>query len=170
MDPQSHSLEEVENFLQARIRILSFLSDSHREQVIRAAQEMMAKEMPPTFVLSSARSMARQFAEEEEETEQPLDSDLQKFISENAIPAEEQVSAKRQPRSEAKAREREQFSANVRQLLREARSARQPHERKKMRRELMGIDQRRLRRVLGKEGQELSDQIREILLQSTDLR
>jgi hypothetical protein len=58
----------------------------------------------------------------------------------------------------------------VKRLLREARSARQPHERKKLRRELMGIDQRRLRRVLGREGQELSDQIREALLNSTDLR
>jgi hypothetical protein len=162
--------QELDERLSARIRVYSALSESHREEILRAVRDLIGREMPPTFVLSSARSLARQFAEEEEEAEQPLDSERQQFIAENAVAPEERVSARRQPRSEAKAREREQFSANVKQLLREARSARQPHERKKLRRELMGIDQRRLRRALGREGQELSDQIREVLLSSTDLR
>ena len=170
MELQGQSPEELSQFLESRIRIFTFLNDAHREAILNAVREMSSRDMPQTFVLSSARTMAREFAEEEEVEAQPLDSERQKFIEENALPPEEQIGSQRRPRNEAKAREREQFGANVRALLREARSARQPHERKKLRRELMGIDRQKLRRALGKEGQELSDQIHEILLQSTDLR
>ena len=170
MELQGLSPEELSSYLDSRIRILSVLNDAHREEILQAVREMVARDMPRAFVLSSARSLAQQFASEEEEAEQPEDAERQRFIEENALPPEERVQPKRQPRSEAKAREREEFTANVRRMLREARSARQPHERKKMRRMLMGIDQQKLRRVLGREGQELSDEIREILLNSTDLR
>ena len=170
MELRDLSPEALADYLNSRIRAFSALNDAHREQILQSVREMAGREMPPTFVLSSARSLAREYAEAEEESEQPLDADRQRFIETNAVPPEQRIPARRQPRSEAKAREREQFSTNVRQLLREARAARQPHERKKMRRMLMGIDQQKLRRALGREGQELSEQIREILLNSTDLR
>ncbi|MBW3622134.1 MAG: hypothetical protein KY468_01835 [Armatimonadetes bacterium] len=170
MELRGLSSRELSDHLESRIRIYSTLDESHQEQILQSVHEMIARDMPPAFILSSARSLARQFAEEEEEAEQPTDSERQRFIEENALPPDERVSSRRQPRSEAKAREREQFTANVRQLLREARAAKQPHERKKLRRMLLGIDRQKLRRVLGREGQDLSDQIQEILLQSTDLR
>jgi hypothetical protein len=39
-----------------------------------------------------------------------------------------------------------------------------------MRRALLGVDQAKLRRTLGQEGQRMAEEIRSLLLRSTDLR
>jgi hypothetical protein len=170
MEPQSLTSEELYALLNSRIRLFSSLSDARREQILQLVQDQVARKMPIEFVISSARSMIQQFAAEDEEALHPPDRERQRFIEENALPPEERVSARSQPRRETKAREREELAQRIRGLLQEARSARQPHERKKMRRLLMGVDQARLRRTLGAEGDEMCEQISSLLLQSTDLR
>lgn len=157
-------------WLTERVRTYRTLNPEDREQVQRGVRDLSSRNVPPTFLLSSARALARELAAQAEETDQPADAERQKFIEANALPPDERISARRQPRSEAKARERDAYLAGVRRLVREARSAHQPHERKRLRRELMGVDQKRLRRILGVEGVELSEQIRELLLRSSDLR
>jgi hypothetical protein len=170
MEPQSLTSEELYALLNTRIRLFASLSDARREQVLRLVQDQVSRKMPIEFILSSARSVVNEYAAEEEEALHPPDEERRRFIEAHALPPEERVSAKSQPRREAKAREREELALRVRDLLGEARSARQPHERKKMRRLLMGLDQARIRRTLGTEGEELCQQIAAILLQSTDLR
>jgi hypothetical protein len=170
MEPQDLSSEELEELLKKRIRVFATLEEEERKAVAAFAREQIARRMPFDFVLSSARTLARQKAAEAEEEEHPGDLERRQFIEANALPPEERVSARSQPRREAKAREREALAARIRELLREARSARQPHERKRMRRMLLGVDQAKLRRSLGREGQRLVEEIQALLLQSADLR
>jgi len=170
MELQGLSSDELHDFLKERIRAYSTLSDADRSQVLRLSESLLKRRMPAAFVLSSARSAAHELAARAEEEAHPIDGDRQRFIETHALPPEERVPAHRQPRREAKAREREEFVANVRQLLREAGSARQPYERKKMRRLLLGIDRDHLRRALGHEGQEIADAIQTHLRRLSDLR
>jgi hypothetical protein len=164
------SAEEIAELFTKRIRIFEALSERDKGEVIAYAKEQIEREMPFDFILSGSRSIARRLAAEEEEDEHPEDLERQKFIEENALPPDERISAKSQPRKETKVREREALEARIRALLREARSAQRPHERRHMRRALLGVDQAKLRRTLGQEGQRMAEEIRSLLLRSTDLR
>lgn len=140
-----------------------------RERVLAMAGEMQRKGLPDSFIFSSVRSTARLLLEVTEEPRPPLPEEAQQLLAQNPS-REPQVSARRRPRSEVKAAERDHLLHATRALIREARSAKQLHERKKMRRSLLAIDQGRLRRVLGRDANDLCAQINECLDRSGDLR
>jgi len=118
--------------------------------------------MPAPFVASSLRSTAEVLQEmrtDEEHGDHVIRREhVRRFIEQNAVP-ESQNPARYQPQKENKRNERERLQQNVAQLLREARLSRARHEVKKTRNMLLKVDQRELRRVLGREGDDLCRQI-----------
>jgi hypothetical protein len=87
--------------------------------------------------------------------------DVRRFIAENAVPPSRH--ARIEPRRETRQAERERLVRFTTTAIREARSAKARHEIKKTRNVLLRIDQRELRRVLGKDADEFCRQINTIL-------
>ncbi|MGV3720856.1 MAG: hypothetical protein ACO1SX_08090 [Actinomycetota bacterium] len=138
------------------------LEPEHWERLRQMAAELHAKGLPEAFIISSLRSTAEVLAELREEEARPDNvfqrAEVRRFIEENALPDGEQ-SKRLVLRRERKREERESLHANTCRLLREARQSRARHEVKKTRNMLLKVDQRELRRVLGREGDELCRQI-----------
>jgi hypothetical protein len=93
---------------------------------------------------------------------------VRRFIEENAVPSGAPTLRFNQ-RRERKREERERLHANTCSLLREARQSRARHEVKKTRNMLLKVDQRELRRVLGREGDELCRQINTWLRSTSEM-
>lgn len=155
MQANKRDREDLAEALRQSVADYGALSPEEQETVLSMAETLIRRDLPLEFVAAAVRSTSGLMLELREAERAQRDRP---------------VSAKQQPRREAKAREREALLQSVRRLLREARSAKQPYERKKLRRTLMGIDQAYLRRVLGREAQELCAQINECLRNWRDLR
>jgi hypothetical protein len=156
LEPNDLDLDELTNGMP--------LADEDRERLVEMAQDLARRQMPREFILVALRSTAQVLGDmrREEAAGEGLNrADVRRFIEENAIapPVPERLSARR----EWKQAERERLSAHTSSLIRDARCARSRHEIKKTRRELLKVDQRHLRRVLGSEGEELCNQISSIL-------
>lgn len=138
------------------------LAPEHRERLRQIAAELHARGMPEAFIMSSVRSTAQVLSELREEEARPDNvfqrEEVRRFIEANALPESEQ-GRRLILRRERKREERESLHANTCRLLREARQSRARHEVKKTRNMLLKVDQRELRRVLGREGDELCRQI-----------
>ncbi|HEY3283605.1 MAG TPA: hypothetical protein VGN26_15165 [Armatimonadota bacterium] len=143
------------------------LGQEDQDRLLDMAEGQLEKRLPDVFVWAGVRSTSALLLEMSGSAQ---DVSVRQFMEQNASSLRDAGSARTQPRREVKLRARERLLESTRGLLREARSARQPHERKKMRRTLLGLDQRHLIRVLGREGQELCHQINDYLSRSRDLR
>lgn len=124
------------------------------------ANTLRNRGLPEAFVASSLQSTAEVLREMREEEERPDNvfqrEEVRHFIEQNAVtPTRERYNLRR----ERKREEREQLQAHATRLLREARQARGRHEVKKTRNSLLKLDQRELRRTLGREGDDLCRQI-----------
>lgn len=155
MHTNNRDRKELADALRQSVADYGALSPEEQESVLAMADTLIQRDLPLEFVAAAVRSTSGLMLELRE--------------AERAQ-RERPVSPKQHPRREAKLREREALLQATRKLLREARSAKQPYERKKLRRTLMGIDQAYLRRVLGREAQELCAQINECLRNWRDLR
>lgn len=123
------------------------------------------RRLPEPFIQSALRAteeVLHALASDSEAADQPLErEEVRRFMEETgALPA----SRVRQPTvKETRRVERERTLALVQELIREARTAHGRHEIKKTRSRLLKIDQRRLRRELGADGEALCREIAAIL-------
>jgi hypothetical protein len=149
---------ETIDFLEAQFPAIKCLSEDQRRQLVDMAERLLRRNLPEAFVLASVRSAFR------------LMLDLDAEEGDLGAGDAGRVKSRQVPRKEAKSAEREALLQHTRRLIREAKAAKQPYERKKLRRVLMSIDQAYLRRVLGKDAVELCMQINEFLRDCRDLR
>ena len=151
----------LEALVQKYVPFFNQMIPGDRERLCEMAANLQKRGMPAPFIGSSLRSTAdvlRELRHEEERADNVFQREnVRRFIEQNAVAEPSQPSY--HPRRERKREERERLQANTVQLLREARTARGRHEVKKTRNMLMKVDQRELRRVLGKEGDDLCRQI-----------
>jgi hypothetical protein len=165
-----HAPEALETLVEQSVPFFSQMAPVNQKRLRDIAANLLERSLPPSFIASSLRSTAQVLQEigpEGEREGEPqgarADSvfqreEVQRFIQEHAI-TESGRRVPYQPRRERKREERERLHANTARLIREARLARGRHEVKKTRNLLLKVDQRELRRVLGKEGDELCRQI-----------
>jgi len=148
------------------------LAAEHRERLRAMAAELQSRDLPEAFIISSLRSTAEVLADLSEDDARPDNvfqrEEVRRFIEANALPESEQAK-QFNVRRERKREERESLHSNTMRLLREARQSRARHEVKKTRNMLLRVDQRELRRVLGREGDELCRQINTWLRSTADM-
>jgi hypothetical protein len=152
----------VDALLAQSIPDVADLAPELQQRLREMAADLLSRSLPVSFIKTSLRSTAevlRDLHEDETRPDNVLQrEDVRRFIEENAVPEAEQR-LRFHPRRERKREERERLHANTCRLLREARQSRARHEVKKTRNMLLKVDQRELRRVLGREGDELCRQI-----------
>jgi hypothetical protein len=152
----------VDALLAQAIPDFADLAPEQQQRLREIAADLLGRSLPVSFIktsLSSTAEVLRDLHEDETRPDNVLQrEDVKRFIAENALPESEQR-RHFHPRRERKREEREQLHANTCRLLREARQSRARHEVKKTRNMLLKVDQRELRRVLGREGDELCRQI-----------
>jgi hypothetical protein len=137
-------------------------ADQHR--ITSLARGLMERGMDLPFVLAGVRSSAEVLADLEVAGEDPVMSrpEVRRFVEENS--GFTRVSSGAVFRgNDVKRSERERLQQKTVSAIREARRSRGRHEVKKTRNTLMKIDQRELRRHLGREGDELCREINTIL-------
>jgi hypothetical protein len=137
------------------------LSTEDQARLREMAATLSGKGMPPDFVASSLRATAevlRDLRDDEVAGSIFQREHVRRFIEQHAVP-EPPRRLRYNPRSERKQEERDRLQSNTLRLLREARQARARHEVKKTRNMLLKVDQRELRRRLGREGEDLCRQI-----------
>jgi hypothetical protein len=158
MDPQDPKWETL---LQQMVPAFGRLEADDQARLRAMAADLYARSLPAAFVSSSLRSTAEVLQEMRECTDRPENlfrrEDVQRFIEQNAVSAD--ATPANNGRRERKREERERLYTYTVGLLREARQARGRHEVKKTRNMLLKLDQREVRRVLGREGDELCRQI-----------
>ena len=151
-----------ESLVVEHVPFFAQLSPTEQQQLLQMAANLQERGMPPAFVASSLRSTAEVLREMREEEDRPDNvfqrETVRQFIQQNAVPDSAQRGGYH-PRRERKREERERLQANTLHLIREARQARGRHEVKKTRNSLLKLDQRELRRLLGREGDDLCRQI-----------
>jgi cytochrome P450 len=143
------------------------LAPEDQSRLQAMAAEMAERELPEPFVREALRSTAgvlRELREEENgQTEAWRQEHVRRFIEQNAVSSApgsggRPVGAEPQ-RRERKREERDRLMAYLTSLLHEARRAHGRHEVKKTRGMLLKVDQREVRRTLGRDGEELCRQI-----------
>lgn len=160
-----YNSEDLRDFLASRIRSFSLLEPEDQEEILAMAQALKEKGHPPSFILSGIRSTIRLLLQMKEEVEPPVPEEVKSLLGSSILPPYERVTPRQQPRKESKAREKEGLQQYLWNLIKEAKSAKHPHERKKLRRDLLALDRGHIRRVLGREGQEICSQINLLLNQ-----
>jgi cytochrome P450 len=167
-------MDGFENFETEEERLLSIvgpdyqtLAPEDQARLQEMAAEMAERALPEPFVREALRSTAgvlRELREEEKgHTETWRQEHVRQFIEQNAVPSAPGV-GNRPPgaepqRRERKREERERLMTYLTSLLHEARRAHGRHEVKKTRGMLLKVDQREVRRTLGRDGEELCRQI-----------
>jgi hypothetical protein len=150
--------------LYGEIEILSHLSPEDQQRIISLARGLVERGMALPFVLAGARSTAAVLADLEESGVDPVMErpEVRRFVAQNGA-----VTLPSRPPlvrgNDVKRAERERLQQKTVAAIREARRSRGRHEIKKTRSVLMRIDQRELRHHLGREGDELCQQINTIL-------
>lgn len=151
---------EIEALLERHVPFAAELEPADRRRLAEIAMTLTRRNLPPAFIASSLRSTAevlRELREEERARDELFQQEhVRRFIEQNAV---REPSGGYSVRRERRREERERLQANTQRLLREARLARGRHEIKKTRNMLLKVDQRELRRLLGREGEELCRQI-----------
>lgn len=136
------------------------LSPEDVERLAHIREDLRQRNLPDSFIRAALRSTAdvlRDLRDESSHSQQVLRrAEVQQFIRENGTLSEPGAPTMRK---ETRREEKERLQANVVILLRQARLSRGRHEVKRFRSQLLRIDQRELRRVLGGEGDELCRQI-----------
>lgn len=160
---QETASAEVEALIRDQVPGFGLLAPADQERLRRIAADLFARRMPGAFVVSSLRSTAdvlRELREDEETSDGILQREpVRRFIEQNAVTGKDAGAARPVIRGERRREERDLLQTAATHLLREARLARGRHEVKKTRNMLLKLDQRELRRVLGREGDDLCRQI-----------
>ena len=151
-----------DDFIRQHVPQFHQLAPADQERLRQISSDLAERGMPIPFIVSSLKSTAevlRDLRDEEERTDNVFQREhVRRFIEQNSI-TEARPSGRINMRRERKREERDRLQAMTVQLIREARLARARHEVKKTRNMLLKVDQRELRRVLGKEGDDLCRQI-----------
>jgi hypothetical protein len=125
------------------------------------AADLLQRGFAAPFVKASLLSTAevlKELQEDEHRADDPFRREgVRRFIEANAVP--DVVGPRFTPRRERRREERDRLQTHTLHLIRQARSARGRHEVKKTRSMLLKVDQRELRRELGREGEEMCRQI-----------
>jgi hypothetical protein len=155
-------LAALEALLEEQVPGLNRVPLDDQDRIRKMARDLHARRMPFPFILSSVRA-SLQVLQEIRQDEERADNiyqreNVRRFIEENAV-QEPRPRGRTQPRRERRREEREQLQAQAARLIREARLARGRHEVRKTRNMLLKLDQRELRRQLGREGDDLCRQI-----------
>jgi Xaa-Pro aminopeptidase len=162
MELQNLDKKEMVKFLSERVERFNQLSKSDQDRLVSIAQVMSARHFSEEVILAGVNSTASVMEDLSPDPDDIMNSEqVQKFLRENVTP--ERRKPPRRPAREVKQVEREDFLESINSTLREARSVKGRHEIKKMRRILLGIDQRNMRQVLGRDAEEPIREIRTLL-------
>lgn len=149
--------------LTQEIDALRLLRSEDQRRLLAMARGLAGKGMSLPFVLAGVRASAEVLVDlEQDGSDSVLNRpEVRRFLEENATTADRVGPVFRG--NDVKRMERERLTQRVVGAIREARRSRGRHEIKKTRSALMKIDQRELRRRLGREGDELCREINTIL-------
>lgn len=155
-------LSAMDPLMETNVPFFGQLAPADQARLRELAADLRQRQMPDAFIASSLRSTAevlRDLRQDEERGDNIFQREhVRQFIEQNAV-TDAASSGRYNPRRERKREERDRLQANTLRLLREARQAHGRHEVKKTRNMLLKVDQRELRRVLGREGDDLCRQI-----------
>ncbi|MFN3652714.1 MAG: hypothetical protein ACK47B_24310 [Armatimonadota bacterium] len=153
--------EDLDRMIESYVPAWGRMAAEDQSRLRDMAANLVERGMPAAFIGASLRSSAEVLRDLNEEESRPDNifarEHVKRFIEENAV--QDTGPRTYHPRRERKREERERLQANTQKLIREARLARGRHEVKKTRNSLLKVDQRELRRILGKEGDDLCRQI-----------
>jgi hypothetical protein len=165
MDAHHQAVEEdLERSLIQYVEQLADLSADKRSRVLEMALELHRRRLPSPFILAGIRSTAALLNDLEREGEADgvmRRPEVRDFIEANAAPPGD--GAEIDTRKDVKSGERDRLRQSIIAAVRDARRSKARHEIKKTRNVLMKIDQRHVRRALGREGDELCHEINRIL-------
>jgi hypothetical protein len=133
-----------------------------RERLMGMARSLHARGLPAQFIYAALRSSAAVLADDGEESasqEAMQRPEVRHFIEANTAESDGVIDN----RKDVKSSERERLRQSIIAAVRDARRSKARHEIKKTRSVLMKIDQRHVRRALGREGEELCHEINRIL-------
>lgn len=139
------------------------LSEGGRERLREISREMLRRNLPPEVLLSGLRSTAALLFEQESAERVRIQSPhVQEFLEANGG---KQIArtARAVPRRETKVVARERLHERLNSLLTQARSARRKHEIMSVRRDLLGVEQAYVRRILGVDANVICDEMNEWL-------
>jgi hypothetical protein len=157
-------------YLAEQIPQLDHATEAQRDRLLCITRALIGRSMPTSVILSSVRSTAG-VLDDLDAPPHPDDvmqrEEVRRFIAENAVPRTRRE--RLEPGREARRTQRERLYNLTTAAIRDARSSKARHEIKKTRNVLMKIDQRELRRVLGKEADDLCRQINTILREMAPL-
>jgi Xaa-Pro aminopeptidase len=150
------------------IDALARLAPEDQQRLVGMARDLAEQGMAPPFVIAGVRSSAEVLAElKVEERESAMNRpEVRRFIEENAVSSRSGAVFRG---NDVKRAERERLHQQVVSAIRDARRSYGRHEVKKTRNMLLKIDQRELRRRLGREGDELCREINTILRAKTPM-
>jgi hypothetical protein len=156
--------ERLWQYITERLPGLEMTPEARRVQLLRLTRSLLARPWPTPFILSGVRATADVL--DDLDSIPPADDVMQRdevrrFIAENR--ATHGARGRHQPQRETRRAERDRLFDFVTRSIRAARSAKARHEIKKTRRDLLRIDQREVRRVLGRDADDLCHQINAIL-------
>jgi hypothetical protein len=158
--PQTGELTGWDPFIEQHVPFFQQLAPADQERLRRLTAELQQRGMPEPFIVAGVRSTS-EVLQELREDEGPDNvfqrEQVRSFMEQNA--ASRGRAGVQSVRKERKSEERDRLQANTMGLIRQARLARGRHEVKKTRNMLLKVDQRELRRVLGREGDDLCRQI-----------
>jgi hypothetical protein len=155
---------ELRDVLSREIDVFPQLTPADQHRIVSLARGLMERGMDLPFVLAGVRSSAEVLADLEGACEDPVMSrpEVRRFVEENA-PLANRTTGHIFRGNDVKRAERERLQQKTVTAIREARRSHGRHEVKKTRNMLMKIDQRELRRRLGREGDDLCCEINTIL-------
>jgi hypothetical protein len=157
-------------YLAEQIPQLDQATEAQRDRLLCMTRALIGRSMPTSFILSSVRSTAG-VLNDLDAPPHPDDvmqrEEVRRFIAENAVPRSRRE--RLEPGREVRRAQRERLYNLATAAIRDARSSKARHEIKKTRNVLMKLDQRELRRVLGKEADDLCRQINAILRETASL-
>jgi hypothetical protein len=157
--------ERLWHYLTERLPDLETTPEARRVQLLRLTRALLDRPWPTSFILSGVRATA-DVLDDLESLPPPDDvmqrEEVRRFIAENRG-SQGPRGRFPQPERETRRAERDRLFEFVTRTIRAARSAKARHEVKKTRRDLLRIDQREVRRVLGRDADDLCHQINTIL-------
>jgi hypothetical protein len=157
------SSDDLDRTLTEAVPLYGELQPDGRERLMSMARHLSARGWTPEAVVASLRSTAAVLMEEATTSASPLERpEVRAFMVRHGADALANGKTPHMVR-ETRAKERETLREMVLERIRAARGAYARHEAKRVRRDLLHIDQRELRRVLGREADDLCAQINELV-------
>jgi hypothetical protein len=156
--------DDLECSLREYVEQMPDLSPEKRARLLEMALDLHGRRLPTPFIFAGIRSTAAVLTEWERDS--PGDAvmarpEVREFIAANGGPSSD--GAEIDTRKDVKSGERDRLRQAIIAAVRDARRSKARHEIKKTRNVLMKIDQRHVRRALGREGDELCHEINRLL-------